>query len=198
MIPINGDDTEMMRKVMAAIKKLEIGVVSFNFIMPHDGGIGGPKFETRKYNPREATKRSMKDLWEEFKKTSGGLIKDRVEFAIFMAVRLSWIENLDEIANYRPDSGKPLPRVKWSAEAKDEVAQLLNGNHRFKLLQQLLQLQVDQLKEVRRRMKECEGLEKPNKKRREQQETDKQLEADLKKILKVEGLFAVKLFDMGE
>jgi len=42
----------------------------------------------------------MKDLWEEFKRTSGGLIKDQAEFAIFMAVRLSWLENLDEIMNY--------------------------------------------------------------------------------------------------
>jgi len=46
VIPINEDDTEMMRSIMAAIKKLEIGVVAFNLIMPHDGGIGGPKFET--------------------------------------------------------------------------------------------------------------------------------------------------------
>jgi len=137
----------------------------------------------------------MKDLWEEFKRTSGGLIKDQAEFAIFMAVRLSWLENLDEIMNYWLDSGNPLPRVKWSSEAKDELAQILNVNHRFKLLQQLLELQVEQF---HRRIKECEGLDKLNKKRREQQETDKQLEADLKKILKVEGLFSVKLFDMGE
>ena len=85
---------------MAAIKKLEIGVVAFNLIMPHDGGKGGPKFETRKYNPHEATKRSVKDLWEKFRRTSGGLIRDWAEFAIFMVVRLSWIENLDEIMNY--------------------------------------------------------------------------------------------------
>jgi hypothetical protein len=188
----------MMRSVMAAIKKLEIGVVAFNLIMPHDGGTGGPKFETRKYNPREATKRTMKELWEDFQKTSGGLIKDRAEFAIFMAVRLNWIENLDEIMNYRPDSGDPLPRVKWSSKAKDEIAQLLNGNHRFKLLEQILEAHIEQLREVRRRIKACEELAKPNKKRREQLETDKQLEANLKKLLKDEGLFAVKLFDMGE
>lgn len=129
---------------------------------------------------------------------SGGLVKDRSEFAIFMGVRLTWIENLEEIRNYRSDSGQPLPRVKWGPKAIEEIVELLNGNHQFKLLQEQVAQQVEQLREVCGRKKQFKGLEKPSSKRQLQQKTDEELEEKLKKILKEEGLFAVRLFDLGE
>jgi hypothetical protein len=66
-------------------------------ILPHDGSTGGPRFSTWKCNPREATKLSLKKLDEWFEKTSGGLLKDQVEYVIYMGIRAKWIENLDEI-----------------------------------------------------------------------------------------------------
>ena len=187
-----------MKSVLEALGPVNIGVALFNLIMPHDGSTGGPRFSTRQYNPREATKLSLKKLSEQFQKTSGGLVKDQSEYAIYLGVKLAWILNVDEIRNYRPDSGQPLPRVEWSMEARDEIAELLNGNHRYKLLQEQVAEQEKQLREVRGRIKQFEELDKPSAKRKQQHETDKQLEADLKKFLKKEGLFAVKLFDLGE
>jgi hypothetical protein len=118
MIPLQPPPTELMKSVLEPLGAVDL-------IMPHDGSTGGPRFSTRTYNPREATKLSLKKLDEEFEKMSGGLLKDQVEYAIHM----------DEIHNYRSDSGQPSPRVKWSPEAKDGIAALLNGNHRYKLLQ---------------------------------------------------------------
>jgi len=88
--------------------------------MPHDESTGGPRFSTQKYNPRVATKQSLKKLDEGFEKMSGGLLKGQVENAVYM----------DKIHIYRSDSGQPSPRVKWSPEV------LLNGNHRYKWLQE--------------------------------------------------------------
>jgi hypothetical protein len=198
MIPLQPPPTELMKSVLESLGAVELGVAQFNLIMPHDGSTGGPRFSTRKYNPREATKLSLKKLEEWFDKTSGGLLKDRVEHAIYMGVKAEWIENLDEIRNYRPDSGQPLPRVKWSPEAKDGIAELLNGNHRYKLLQEQVAEQEKQLREVRGRMKKFKEMDEASRNRKQQQETDERLEKQLKAILKKEGLFAVKLFDLGE
>ena len=43
------------------------------------------------------TKESLKDVREQFQRASGGLVKDHPEYAIIMAVRPSWIENLQVI-----------------------------------------------------------------------------------------------------
>jgi hypothetical protein len=129
---------------------------------------------------------------------SGGLVKDRLEFAISMGIRPEWIENLDEIRNYRSDSGQPLPRVKWSPEAKDGIAELLNGNHWYKLLQEQVAEQETQLREARGRMKKFKEIDESSPKQKLQQETNQELEKQLKDTLKEEGLFAVRLFDLGE
>jgi len=71
----------------------------------------------------------LKKLDEWFEKTSDGLLKDQMEYAIYIGIKVEWIKNLDEIYNYRSDSGQPLSRVKWSSEAKDGISELLNGNH---------------------------------------------------------------------
>ena len=159
-------------------------------------------FSTRKYNPREATKDSLKDVREQFQKTSGGLVRNRPEYAIYMGIRLHWIQNLEEIREYRSDSGLLLPRAKWTPEARKETAELLNGNHRFKLLQEQLSDQMEQLRDVRRRKMEFadeqQQKKKISKKRREQNERDIELEKQLKEVLYHEGLFSVKLFDLGK
>ena len=121
-----------------------------------------------------------------------------MEYAIYMGIRAEWIGNLDEIHNYQSDSGQPLPRVKWSPEAKDGISELLNGNHRYKLLQEQVAEQEGQLREVHGRMKKFKEMDQASQKRKQQQETDEELEKQLKAIIKKEGLFAVRLFDLGE
>ena len=195
-----------MTKLLTALDALELGLVQYNFLLKHDGECegkqGGPKFSTRKYNPRETTKESLKNVREQFQHASGGLVKDCPEFAIFMAVRPAWIVNLEEIKQYRWDGSSPLPRIKWTSQARNQVAELLNGNHRFHLLREQCKEQLGQLQEVEDRQRQiredmAKGVE-ITRGRKEQQKKDLDLEAQLKEILQKEGLFAVKLFDLGE
>ena len=96
------EETERMTKLLTA---LELGLVQYNFLLKHDGKYeekqGGAKFSTSKYNPRETTKESLKDVREQFLYASGRLVKDHPKFAIFMAVRPAWIVNLEGIKQYR-------------------------------------------------------------------------------------------------
>ena len=103
------------KKLLNAIDDLEIGVVQYNILLPHDGKWNKPMFSTRKYNPKEMTKESLKDVREWFQHASGSPIKDCPEYAIFMAVRPSWIENLQEIKSYQGDSWQSLPRIEWKS-----------------------------------------------------------------------------------
>ena len=50
------------KKLLNAINDLEIGVVQYNILLPHDGKRNKPMFSTRKYNPKEMTKESLKDV----------------------------------------------------------------------------------------------------------------------------------------
>ena len=188
-----------MKKVSVAIDAAEIGIAMYNLILPHDGYTGGPKFQTKKYNPRETSKQSLKEIREQFER-SGGFLKDRPEFAILMAIRPCWITNLDEIKNC--PFGTPLPRIQWAPEVAEELAELLNGNHRLHVLLEMLFAQREQLKEVRARMKEVEDQQKQqvsiSKKKLEQHKKDQELETTLVEILKKEGLFSVKLYDLGK
>ena len=109
-------------------------VVQYNFLLPHNGERIGPRFSTRKYNQREITKESLKDIREQFQHTSGGLVKGCPEYVIFMVVRPSWIENLQEIKSYQRDGRQSLPRIEWKSGVREIVTELMNGNHCFHLL----------------------------------------------------------------
>ena len=145
-----------MKKVLVAIDA-EIGIGMYNLILPHDGYTGGPKFQTKKYNPSEASKQSLKEIQEQFER-SGGFLKDCPEFAILMAIRPCWITNLDEIKNH--PFGTPLPRIQWAPGAAEELAKLSNSNHHLHVLLEMLFAQREQLKEVQARMKEVEDQQK--------------------------------------
>ena len=136
-----------MKKVLVAIDA-EIGIGMYNLILPHDGYTGGPKFQTKKYNPREASKQSLKEIQEQFER-SGGFLKDCPEFAILMAIRPCWITNLDEIKNH--PFGTPLPRIQWAPGAAEELAKLSNSNHHLHVLLEMLFAQREQLKAAQKR-----------------------------------------------
>ena len=198
----SAEEVEREKKLLNAIDNLEIGIVQYNFLLPHDGERNGPRFSTRKYNPRETTKESLKDVREQFQHASGGLVKDRPEYAIFMAVRPSWINNLQEIKGYQKEGRQGLPRIEWKSGVKEEVAELMNGNHRFHLLRAECAEQMAQLDDIKKREKDisddiAEGVE-ITRSRRKQQKTDIELKVQVKDIMKREGLFSVKLFDLGE
>ena len=75
----------------------------------------------------------------------------------------------------------------------DGIAELLNSNHRYKLLQEQVAEQEGQLREVCGRMKKFKEMDQASWKRKQQQETNEELKKQLKAILKKEGLFAVRL-----
>jgi hypothetical protein len=54
----------MMVAVLKATESTIIGHGMFNFIPPL-AGRNGPDFNTRRHNPREATQKSIKELWEQ-------------------------------------------------------------------------------------------------------------------------------------
>ena len=85
---------------------------------------------------------------------------------------------------------------------KGEVAELINSNHRFYLLGAECAEQIAQLDDIKKREKDisddiAEGVE-ITRSRKKQQKTDIELKAQRKDILKREGLFSVKLFNLGE
>ena len=85
---------------------------------------------------------------------------------------------------------------------KGEVAELINSNHRFHLLRGECAEQIAQLDDIKKREKDisddiAEGVE-ITRSRKKQQKTDIELKAQRKDILKREGLFSVKLFNLGE
>ena len=85
---------------------------------------------------------------------------------------------------------------------KGEVAELINSNHHFHLLRAECAEQIAQLDDIKKREKDisddiAEGVE-ITRSRKKQQKTDIELKAQRKDILKREGLFSVKLFNLGE
>ena len=69
VVPFNvfsAEEVEREKKLLNVIDNLEIVVVQYNFLLPHDGERNGPRFSTRKYNQREITKESLKDVREQF------------------------------------------------------------------------------------------------------------------------------------
>ena len=167
-----------------------------NFVLPNDGG-DGPTFTTRRHNPREATTDSMKDVRTQFTETYGGLIRDNPLFALSLGIRLSWIKNLDEIRNYRPQDGGPPPIIQWTEEAKNQVADLFNGNHHYKLLLEELADTLKQLEEIEKRMEKYEGLDKPSKAQKNQEVVDEGLKEKVLEILTEKGRFSALLIDLG-
>ena len=189
------EETVMMKKVMAATDETVIGYATFNFVIPHDGGRGGPTFVTRKQNPREATTDSLRKLRKELDQTMAGLVRDRPEFAVFLGVKLEWIANLDEIQGYK---GGKLPQIIWTEEGEEGVADLFNGNHQFLLLLQEVEAHMKQWKECVERRGHFKTLSKPTKAQKQQNERDTELSRELLDILRETGTFSVKLFDLGE
>ena len=96
----SAEEVEREKKLLNVVDNLEIGIVQYNFLLPHDEERNGWRFSTRKYNPRGTAQRSLEDVREQFQHASSGLVKDHPEYAIFIAVRPSWINNLQEIKGY--------------------------------------------------------------------------------------------------
>ena len=150
VVPFNvfsAEEVEREKKLLNVIDNLEIVVVKYNFLLPYDGERNGPRFSTRKYNQREITKESLKDVREQFQHASGGLVKGCPEYVIFMAVRPSWINNLQEIKSYQRDGRQDL---EWKSGVKEKVTELMNGNHCFHLLRAECAEQMAQLDDVKR------------------------------------------------
>jgi hypothetical protein len=184
-----------MIAVMKATESVIIGYGMFNFIPPITGR-KGPEFKTRSHNPREATVKSIKELSDLMLAQMGGLVRDRMEWAITMGVERAWIKNLDEVMNFK-GPGRP-PVIEWTEAGLKGVADMFNGNHRYQILLDLLATQLEQREEVVKRMEAFEVADKPSKLRKMQHEKDKEILADLEKILDFEGQFIVKLADLGE
>jgi hypothetical protein len=182
----------MMTKVIKATEDVTIGTGSINLILLQNG----PKIATRKYNPREATKESLNDLRKQFQDRMGGLVKDQHEFAIIVGVHLSWLANAKAICNWKV--GSDLIWIQWTPEAYKQIAHLFNGNHRFKLLQENVEEQVVQWKEVKERIHTFKELAKPSKAQQMQHQRDEVLLKELVEILEKEGRLPVKLVNMGE
>ena len=149
VVPFNvfSEEVEREKKLLNVIDNLEIVVVQYNFLLPYDGERNGPRFSTRKYNQREITKESLKDVREQFQHANGGLVKGFPEYVIFMAVRPSWINNLQEIKSYQRDGRQGL---EWKSGVKEKVTELMNGNHCFHLLRAECAEQMAQLDDVKR------------------------------------------------
>jgi hypothetical protein len=194
-VPPETEQTVMMKKIISATECTKVGIAMMNLALAHDGG-DGPLFTTRRHNPREATNESLKDVRTQFEQAYGGLIKDSPDFAIFLGIRLSWIKNLDAIRKYQPKDGRP-PNIEWTEEAKSKVADLFNGNHRYKLLLEQLADTLKQLDEVETRMKKYAELQKPSKLQMQRNVTDGDLKKKLIDALQKEGQFSVLLLDLG-
>ena len=153
VVPFNvfsAEEVEREKKLLNVIDNLEIVVVQYNFLLPYDGERNGPRFSTRKYNQREITKESLKDVREQFQHASGGLVKGCPEYVIFMAITPSWINNLQEIKSYQREGGQGLPRIEWKSGVKEKVTELMNGNHCFHPLRAEYAEQMAQLDDVKR------------------------------------------------
>lgn len=201
-LPEEPEQSAITKKVSGVIDKVSLGVAAYNFLLAKDGDPkGGPILSTRSFNPREATKGSLKELSDQFN-AAGGMVKDRVEFAIYMGVRRSHIVNLEELQNYQVGSGSPLPRIVWDPSVGDKKVELLNGNHRYCLMAQQYAKQLEQYKEVLAREKTYKKHttnQRPHtRKETEQHKIDGDLENELFNLLEKEGLFSVKLYDLGE
>lgn len=184
-----------MIAVMQAAESTIIGYGMFNFIPPL-AGRNGPEFNTRRHNPREATLKSIKELWDKMVAKMGGLIKDLIEWAITMGVKRGWIKNLDVIMNFK-GSEKP-PVIEWTEAGLKGIANMFNGNHRYQILLDILRPLLEQREEVAKRIEAFEEVDKPSRARKVQHETDKGILVELEKNLSIEGRFAVKLVDLGE
>lgn len=186
-----------MIDVMKATNNTIIGYGMFNFVPPHTGG-DGPGFDTRRHNPREATTGSIKDLYDQIQTQTGGLIRDQAKWAMIMGVKREWIKNLEEITNFQVDSTEKIPVIEWTESARNGVADLFNGNHRYQILLEILREVTEQREDVVTRMKKFEETGNPSKAQKTQHEKDKSILKDLEESLEVEALFAVQLVDLGE
>ena len=156
---------------MPLIHIIKIRFGMHNFALPNDGG-DGPGFATRQWNPREATMATMH-----------GLVRDNTDWAIIFGVQLSWIKNLQEIKDYDPKSGQPIPRIIWTKEAKVELAATLK-----------------QLRAVQKRIEEYTKRDKVpvTKAMEDMHKEDDALLLKVTKVLEVQGQFVVRLVDLGE
>lgn len=187
----------MMISVMKATESMTIGYGLFNFVA-HLTGIPGPEFNTRRHNPRDATLKSIKELFDSMVLKMGGLIRDQVEWAMTMGVKREWIKNLEAITNFQANGSEKPPVIQWTESGLKGVADLFNGNHRYQILLDLLRPLIDQREDVVKRMEEFEKAANPTKAQKVQYEKDKGILMELEKSLSIEGLFAVKLMNLGE
>ena len=139
---------------------------------------------------------SLKVMQKKFELTAKGLVRDQVEWAVYLGVKLSWIANLEEIRAYKGD-GDP-PRIVWTPEGEKGVAELFNGNQMLKLLAEEAADHMKQWGKCVKRREHYKMLAKPSQAQKKQYETDEDLSNQLFVILSVLGLFAVRLFDLGE
>lgn len=184
-----------MIAVMKATESTIIGYGMFNFIPPLTGR-NAPEFKTRCHNPREAAGKSIKELWDQMVQKMGGLVRDLIEWVIAMGVERAWIKNLDEILSFQ-GSEKP-PVIEWMEAGLKGIADMFNGNHHYQILLDVLRPLLEQREDVRKRIEVFEEAENPSKVQKAQYSKDKGILVELEKSLSIEGLFAVKLVDLGE
>jgi hypothetical protein len=186
--------TEIMTAVLAARDQTIIGYAYWIFTIAHCGGLG-PEFTRQHYNPREATVESLKNLDRQIAAQSG-FQKDRLEWAMTMGVRRSWIKNLDQISRIRPGNVGPIPDIEWTAEAKDGIADLFNGNHCYRLIKNsVADLPAEQNK-LKDRIRV--GRSATTKKEIAQKLKDVKRMEKINKMLIANGRFVVELIDLGE
>jgi hypothetical protein len=116
-----------------------------------------------------------------------GLVRDHPEFGVFFWVKLCWIANLDEIWAYKGD-GAP-PRIVWTEEGEEGIAELFNGNHQFKMLQIDTVEHLKQWQECVKRKNQHKLLPKPNGAQRVQNQRDEEMSMELLIILQVLSVF---------
>lgn len=184
-----------MTAVMAAKDQATIGYANWVFGLPHCGG-DGPEFTKQLHNPREATVETLKDLENRYTKT-GGFKTDRLEWAMIMGVKRSWIKNLDEISQIRPGSVAPIPDIIWTDEAKDGKADLFNGNHRYKLIRKILTPLLMEKTKLKDKIRNARGPQATKQQRAEKEANEKRHQEIIQEILE-KGKFVVQLIDLGK
>lgn len=159
-----------------------------------------PRLITRQENNRDAPEANVRRFIEKCEVTVGGVDRDNWKFAVVMLAKAEDIDNLDEIKGWAPQSSEPMIDILWTpgTTAAAHVMELLNGWHRWKAVQLLLEAKFQRLADLEKWTAEFRENADPTDKAIAYQEKSKQERAEIWEAVEENSMFPVELYDVGK
>lgn len=158
-----------------------LGYGKINVVSAADGG-PGPTLQTNTWNPRSLNKSHMESLTILFKE--GNKKPFALENFIIVGISRQCLQNPASLSK----DPRKLSSIQWSPEAVNQVALLLNGQHRLEANLNCLQMEMATIKTLRENMIQFNP---------EQAEKAKAQISKLQEIIDKESYWGVKLLDLG-